>query len=351
VDVKKPTNGHPNKTSSFNADTELRKPSADDEKEIKPKTNGECETKNEVNTKKISDNERQTSDCQDEQKIEQINGSMKNINLKSTKYDDDGEEVFLKRQQKSRTKDLNERQTTNPRHHRYEPEYSDEEYENGYRYERGRYYEDERDYYSPTRRRYARRPPASSVYDEDEDEICYVARQQTPRYEEYRRPPPRRIPIPLEDEYDYDYHPREVRKPPMSRQNSSQRKQSPNEEPYYEDSPTTRQRHMDEVNNEFDRLSAIRMNRATPSPKQSNNYINDCEYYRKPNSRLSRSVSIASSIGSTNESKARAHRHLKSNVFHNNDEVYYDESNSTRPRSVRESAANNRVGVGLPDIH
>lgn len=46
-----------------------------------------------------------------------------------------------------------------------------------------------------------------------------------------------------------------------------------------------------------------------------------------------------------NEAAGRAHTHLRSNIFFNDDTHYNDE----RPRSIRESAVN-RVGVGLPNI-
>jgi hypothetical protein len=329
VDAKSPTtNGH-KKASVVEADT--NGPAAD------------VQAKNDVNSKKITETRNNGVDECDESKLEQINGSVKKMNLKSPENDDecDDEEVYLKRQQQNNhTKDSNDRQATRPR--RLPLEYSDEDNEYGGYYR----YEDERDYYPPNRRRYSRRPP--EIYDEEEDEIYYACRQRPPRYpDEYRRPAPRRASAYYEDEY-----PRVVQKPPIGRQHSTPRRPSPNDEPYYEDTPVTRQRHMDEANNEFDRLSAIRMNRASTSPKQADStYIEDCEYYRKPSARLSRSVSICSSIGSTNESKARAHRHLKSNIFHNNDDVYYDDSNSRRPRSIRDSAAEHRSTIGLPDIN
>lgn len=46
-----------------------------------------------------------------------------------------------------------------------------------------------------------------------------------------------------------------------------------------------------------------------------------------------------------NEAAVRAHTHLRSNIFFNDDKQYNDE----RPRSIRESAVT-RVGVGLPNI-
>lgn len=52
---------------------------------------------------------------------------------------------------------------------------------------------------------------------------------------------------------------------------------------------------------------------------------------------------------SINEAKARYHVNLKSNIFHNDPE-YNVLVEQRKPLSIRDFAARQRVGVGLPDI-
>lgn len=63
---------------------------------------------------------------------------------------------------------------------------------------------------------------------------------------------------------------------------------------------------------------------------------------RPPVKPVQRSMSI-------NEARRRHHFNLKSNIFHN-DQEYEKVSERLKPLSVRDFAANNRVGVGLPDL-
>lgn len=63
---------------------------------------------------------------------------------------------------------------------------------------------------------------------------------------------------------------------------------------------------------------------------------------RPPVKPVQRSMSI-------NEARRRHHFNLKSNIFHN-DHEYQEVAEQRKPLSVRDFAANHRVGVGLPDL-
>lgn len=88
-------------------------------------------------------------------------------------------------------------------------------------------------------------------------------------------------------------------------------------------------------------------NNSVETPATSNEYASEVEQRmpasaRPPIKPLTRTMSI-------NEAKQRHHVNLKSNIFHNDPE--YDMIVEQRkPLSVREFAARQRVGVGLPDI-
>lgn len=97
-----------------------------------------------------------------------------------------------------------------------------------------------------------------------------------------------------------------------------------------------------------------------PSPQNQSNVEAEEKYYqsemeqRSPEPRMPASarppvkpaVTRAMSI---NESKQRYHVNLKSNIFHNDPE-YNQIVEQRKPLSVRDFAARQRVGVGLPDI-
>jgi hypothetical protein len=75
---------------------------------------------------------------------------------------------------------------------------------------------------------------------------------------------------------------------------------------------------------------------------ESETKLNAATAARPPVKPVQRSMSI-------NEARRRHHVNLKSNIFHNDHE--YDQSvEQKKPLSVRDFAANNRVGVGLPDF-
>jgi hypothetical protein len=81
-----------------------------------------------------------------------------------------------------------------------------------------------------------------------------------------------------------------------------------------------------------------------PHKTLSNNDEKNKQFQEEPTSRkgISRSTSI-------NEARRRHHVNLKSNIFHNDFE-YEKSVEQRKPLSVREFAANHRIGVGLPDI-
>lgn len=87
--------------------------------------------------------------------------------------------------------------------------------------------------------------------------------------------------------------------------------------------------------------------KASPEPIQGNGYGNEMEpkmpaAARPPVKPLSRTMSV-------NEAKQRYHVNLKSNIFHTNPD-YNIMVDQRKPLTIRDFAARQRVGVGLPDI-
>jgi hypothetical protein len=70
---------------------------------------------------------------------------------------------------------------------------------------------------------------------------------------------------------------------------------------------------------------------------------------RNANSNVRPPVKPVQRTMSVNEARRRHHVNLKSNIFHNDNE-YEQVVEQRKPLSVRDFAANNRVGVGLPDL-
>ncbi|XP_037052068.1 uncharacterized protein LOC119085724 [Bradysia coprophila] len=82
---------------------------------------------------------------------------------------------------------------------------------------------------------------------------------------------------------------------------------------------------------------------ATPKIPESSRYRNEPRNERAAN--IKRSSTINGANDYPNEARRRAHTHLQSNIFFQDDERLQQQ----RPLSIRESAVT-RVGVGLPDI-
>ncbi|KAG5683859.1 hypothetical protein PVAND_013121 [Polypedilum vanderplanki] len=186
---------------------------------------------------------------------------------------------------------------------RYNSHYFDDEYDDGY----DRYY-DNRSVRSRYSRTMSRRNYSPDISD---DEYYYDRRRISKNYQQ---------PFSPEREYDRYY------------------------DSYREERRINNQRNMNGFSNEFEKVQKV--------PKQQQSEIESEQLpqqqqqqttsARPPIKPVARSMSIS-------EARRRHHVNLKSNIFHTDNE--YDQSVEQRkPLSVRDFAANHRVGVGLPDF-
>lgn len=124
------------------------------------------------------------------------------------------------------------------------------------------------------------------------------------------------------------------RRPPMPQERAS--RMSSRDRFYDDEVPIRRpQRTRNRYENEIDEPSN------EPSPRDE--HKEPISTARPPVKPLTRSMSI-------NEAKQRHHTNLKSNIFHNDPE-YNVMVEQRKPLSVRDFAATQRVGVGLPDFN
>lgn len=87
--------------------------------------------------------------------------------------------------------------------------------------------------------------------------------------------------------------------------------------------------------------SRLRTQQQQPQKQQLENE-SDVRGARPPVKPVQRAMSMS-------EARRRHHVNLKSNIFHNDNE-YEQVVGQRKPLSVRDFAANHRVGVGLPDL-